>query len=114
MVIRRGDIWWAELDSPIGSEPGFRRPVLIVQTDWANAGAIQTVLVAMLTSNLRFAIAPGNVLVQARDSGLPKPSVINVSQLAAINKNHLTEHVKRLPSAVLRQVDEGLRLMLDL
>jgi len=110
----RGDIWWADLPDPRGSEPGFRRPVMVVQANSFNRSAIQTVLVAVITGNLSLAEAPGNVLLPARVSGLPKDSVVNVSQLYTLDRSFLTDEVGRLPSRLLADVDAGLRLVLDL
>ena len=113
MVMRRGDIWWAELPEPEGSGPGYRRPVLVVQADDFNRSRINTVIVAVITSNLALAPAPGNVIVKAGRSGLPKDSVVNVSQLITIDKRFLTERVKALDQQTLAEVDNGLRLVLD-
>ena len=112
--MQRGEIWWASLPEPTGSEPGYRRPVLIVQSDTFTRSAIKTVLCAAMTSNLQLAAAPGNVRVAARSSGLPKPSVVNVSQVGAIDRTFLNERVKTLDAQTMRQVDEGLRLVLNL
>lgn len=113
-MVRRGEIWWAELPEPAGSEPGYRWPVLIVQADSFNRSAIRTVVCAVITSNLRLADAPGNVRLSPHDSGLPKPSVVNVSQIAAVDKAFLTEQVGTLASQVMKRVDEGLRLVMSL
>ena len=112
--MRRGEIWWAALGSPDGSAPGYRRPVLVLQTDEFNESPIRTVVVAAITSNLRLAQAPGNVRSRRQDTGLPKPSVVNVSQLATLDKSRLLGRVGALPGAVLRQVEEGVRLVLAL
>ena len=110
--MRRGEIWWATLPDPMGSEPGFRRPVLIIQANTFNQSAINTVMCAPITSNLRIAAAPGNVRIGIRSSGLSKPSVVNVSQVMTYNKTMLTERVKLLDARSMRQVDEGLRIAL--
>ena len=112
--MRRGEVWWAKLPSPAGSEPGYRRPVLVVQSDPFTRSEIKTVICASITSNLNLAAAPGNVRVAARSSGLPKPSVVNVSQVAALDKTFLQERVKKLDNQTMQQVDDGLRLVLDL
>lgn len=112
--MQRGEIWWAALPDPAGSEPGYRRPVLIVQSDTFTRSAIKTVLCVAVTSNLRLAAAPGNVRIAARSSGLRKPSVVNVSQVAAIDRTFLQERVKTLDVQTMREVDEGLRLVLDI
>ena len=113
MVIRKGDIWWAELSEPEGSGPGYRRPVLLVQANDFNRSRINTVIVAVITSNLALAAAPGNVLIKAGRSGLSKDSIVNVSQLITIDRRFLTERVKALDRQTLVEVDNGLRLVLD-
>lgn len=112
--LRRGDVWWASLPRPVGSAPGHRRPVLVIQSDVFNSSRIGTVIVAAITSNLDLARAPGNVRLDAARSGLSKDSVVNVSQLATIDRRILTEHVVSLPDAVMARVDAGLRLVLTL
>jgi mRNA interferase MazF len=112
--IRRGEIWWAELGDPRGSGPGDRRPVLVIQDDGFNRSAIRTVVVAVLTSSVRLAGAPGNVLVPARDSGLPRDSVANVSQLVSLGRGYLEVRVGRLPQRLMAAVDDGLRMVLGL
>lgn len=114
MVVERGGIWWADLADPRGSEPGFRRPVLIVQADAFNRSRIQTVLVAILTSNLRLVEAPGNVLIPAKAASLPKDSVANISQLLTIGRDCLEKPVGKLEPKLMRQVEDGLRLILSL
>jgi mRNA interferase MazF len=112
--VRRGEIWWASLPSPTGSGPGFRRPVLVVSADSYNRSGIRTVIAAVVTSNLQLAEAPGNVRVGKRESGLPKPSVVNVSQILTLDKSRLEEKVKAIPRSVLRDVDSGLLRVLQL
>ena len=107
-------MWWASLKDPTGSGPGFRRPVLIISADNFNRSRIGTVVVAVVTSNLRLAAAPGNVRLAARTGGLPKPSVVNVSQVITLDKTFLTSRAGRLPASRMHDVDEGLRLALDL
>lgn len=114
MVIRRGEIWWADLGEPRRSAPGFRRPLVVVQADAFNRSRIQTCVCAVLTSNLRLADAPGNVLLSKGDSGLPRDSVINVSQIVTIDRSALTERVGKLPARVRDRVEDGLRLVLEL
>ena len=113
-MIRRGEIWWASLPEPAGSEPGYRRPVLVVQTNEFNEGRIRTVIVLAITSNLRLAGAPGNVLCRTRDTGLARESVINVSQTATVNKARLTQRIAVLPSTLMKVVEAGLRVVLGL
>jgi mRNA interferase MazF len=112
--VRRGEVWWADLDEPRGSEPGYRRPVLIVQADSFNRSRIATVLCVVLTSNLRLVDAPGNVLVSAKAAGLPKDSVANVSQLITLDRAFLDEQIGRLPPRLMNAVDAGLKLVLGL
>lgn len=110
--MQRGDIWWASLPEPSGSGPGYRRPVLVVQADDFNRSRISTVVVAVLTSNLALAQAPGNVLAKARRTGLPRDSVVNVSQLLTVDKRLLSEKIRALDSVSMAEVDDGLRLVL--
>ena len=112
--MERGSVWWAELPDPVASEPGFRRPVVVVSSDAFNQSRIRTVVAVVLTSNLRLAEAPGNVLIAAADSGLPKVSVANVSQVITIDKSFLTKRFGRLSSLALKTLDNGLRLVLSL
>jgi mRNA interferase MazF len=112
MVIHQGEVWWAELPDPVGSGPGFRRPVLIVQGEALNRSRIATVICVPLTSNLRWAAAPGNVLLPAQNTGLPKDSVANVSQLLALDRSVLTELVGRISSPQLETVLTGIETIL--
>lgn len=112
--IQRGEIWWADLPAPRRAEPGCRRPVLVVQADSFNLSRIQTAIVAVITTNLDLAGAPGNVLLPARLSGLAQDSVVNVSQLLTLDRGFLTEHAGTLPPRLQRSVDEGLRMVLQL
>lgn len=112
--MRRGEIWWASLGEPQGAGPGFRRPVLIVQSNEFNESAIRVSICAAMTSNMRLAEAPGNVRVNRRTSGLSQESVVNVSQLITLDKRMLTEKVGRLPAESLREVDAGIKLVLAL
>lgn len=113
-MIERGSVWWADLGEPRGSEPGFRRPLLIIQADAFNRSRIQTVIAAVLTTNLRLVDAPGNVLVPATASGLRRDSVANVSQLITVNRDDLEERSGQVDAAMMRRVDAGLRLVLAL
>jgi mRNA interferase MazF len=112
--VQRGEIWWADLPEPRGSEPGFRRPVLVVQAEAFNQSRIRTVIIAAITSNLALASAPGNVLLPRRASGLREDSVINVSQLAALDRGFLANHVGKISPQVQALVDDGLRMVLGL
>ena len=111
-MIARGDTWWAALDDPIGSGPGFRRPVVVVQSDALNQSRIATVVCVPLTSNLKWASAPGNVRLAARFTGLPKDSVANVSQIVSLDKNVLTERVGRVPQSKLYLILAGIDVVL--
>jgi len=113
-VIRRGEIWWVDLAEPRGSEPGFRRPVVVIQSDAFNRSRIGTVVVAAITSNLELAGAPGNVRLSRRESKLPRESVVNVAQILTLDRRFLSERVGRLPANVLAQVEAGLRVVLSL
>lgn len=112
--MRRGEVWWASLPEPTGAGPGFRRPVLIIQSNPFNESRISTIIVAVVTSNLALAEAPGNVRLAKSDSGLPKASVVNVSQVITLDQVLLSTRIKALPGRVLQRVDEGLKLVLGL
>jgi mRNA interferase MazF len=111
--IQRGEIWWADMPEPRRSEPGSRRPVLVVQADAFNRSRIQTVIVSVITSNLHLVDAPGNVLLRGRGVGLDRDSVVNLSQLYTLDRAFLTESVGALPSRLQAAVDKGLRLVLN-
>lgn len=113
-MIRRGEIWWAELPAPRGSEPGFRRPVLVVQADDFNRSQIATVLTVLVTSNLGIAAAPGNVLLRRKETKLPKDSVANVSQVYTVDKSFLVQRVGALSVQMVRKIEDGLKLVLAL
>src|ERR1700722_18978786 len=112
--IQRGEIWWADLPEPRRSEPGYRRPVLVVQADTFNRSRIQTAIVAAITSNVELAEAPGNVLLPARSAGLPRDSVVKVSQILTLDRRFLSERAGALTPRQQRFVDEGLRTVLQL
>jgi len=111
-VISQGDVWWAELPEPSGSGPGFRRPVIVVQGDALNRSRIATTVCVPLTSNLRWAEAPGNMLLTSRMTGLPKDSVANVSQIVALDKSLLTKRAGRLSTAKTEVVLSGIDVVL--
>ena len=111
-MIAQGEVWWADLAEPAGSEPGFRRPVVVVQGDAFNASSLRTVVCVGLTSNLKWAEAPGNVLLPARATGLPRPSVANVSQLVTLDRSALTERAGRLSVSSLELVLAGIDVVL--
>ena len=112
--MKRGEIWWASLPPPAGSGPGFRRPVIVVQSNPFNESRIATVVIAAITSNLALAEAPGNVRIGKSESGLSKPSIVNVSQVLTIGRSYLAERVRMLPAQTMSRVDSGLRLVLGL
>ena len=112
--MKKGEIWWASLPEPRGSEPGFRRPVVIVSSNEFNASRINTVLVATITSNLRLAQAPGNIKLTRKSSKLDQDSVINVSQIITIDKSVLTEKVSKLNQQSFNLLNEGLLLVMGL
>lgn len=112
MVVTQGEVWWADLDEPRGSEPGFRRPVLVVQGDAFNRSSISTVVCVPLTSNTHWASAPGNVLLLAKLTRLPKDSVANVSQITTLDREVLTDRVGRIPMNQLSLVLAGIDIVL--
>jgi len=112
--MRRGDVWWVDLPEPIASEPGFRRPVVILQSNDFNRSHINTVVAATITSNTRLAKAPGNVALSSKSVGLNRESVVNVSQLVTLDRSFLTKKVGRLSSSKMLDVDQGVRLVLAL
>ena len=112
--MKRGELWWASLPAPTGSGPGCRRPVVIVQANALNQSRIATVIVAVVTSNLALAEAPGNLRLGRSESGLAKPSVVNVSQLVTLDRSTLTERIRSLPASAVQALDRGLCLALGL
>lgn len=112
MVIAQGEIWWADLPAPTGSGPGFRRPVVVVQGDALNRSRISTAVCVPLTSNLTWAGAPGNVLLPAPLTGLPKDSVANVSQIVSVDREFLTERMGKVPRAKLELLLSGIDVVL--
>lgn len=113
-MIRRGDLYWYVFGSPRGSAPGYRRPVLVVQNDIANQSAIRTTMVCIVTTNLRLARARGNVLLAKGEGGLPQQSVVNVSQVATIDKGELTDdaYIGSLSADRIADVIDGVHLFL--
>ncbi len=112
--MKRGEIWWASMGEPRGSEPGYNRPVIIVSSNEFNQSLIQTVIVVVVTSNLRLVDAPGNFKITKKQSNLNKDSVVNVSQLITLDKTFLTEQVGKLNSKYISYLNEGVRLVLDI
>lgn len=110
----RGQVWWADLGEPEGSEPACRRPVVIVQADAFNRSRLRTVVAVVLTSNLRLLDAPGNALIPAGEAGLPRDSVANVTQIITLDRDFLTDPAGSLAPATLRSLERGLRLALAL
>lgn len=112
--MRRGEVWWANLPVPYGSGPGYRRPVVIIQSDSFNESRIGTVVTAAITSNLRLRYAPGNVFLERNEHGFPRDSVVNVSQIITLDKSLLTERVTVLPDRTMDAVDLGLQSVIGL
>ncbi len=113
MIIRQGDIYWVDLGVPKGSEPGYRHPHVIIQNNVFNASRINTVVVCALTSNLKRAKAPGNVLLQKREGNLKKTCVVNISQIITVNKSDLVEKIGSLSSATIEKIIEGVELLVE-
>ena len=112
VTVSQGEVWWADLGEPRGSKPGFRRPVLVIQGDALNRSRIATAVCVALTSNVKWAAAPGNVLLAESATGLPKESVANVSQIVTLDKSELTVRVGKLPKAKLELVLSGVDVVL--
>jgi mRNA interferase MazF len=110
----RGEIWWANFGIPYGSEPGFNRPVLIMQADAINRSTINTTLVVPLTTNLSLAEAPGNVFLDSRESLLSKDSVLVVAQLSVLDKKRLVQYESSVGQEILDEVERGIKIVLDL
>lgn len=113
MVIKQGDVFWVELDEPSGSEPGYRHPHVVIQNNLFNASQIRTVVVLPLTSNLKRANAPGNVLVDKGEANLPKASVVNVSQIFTIDKTQLDDYIGTLSPRRVREILDGIKLVIE-
>ncbi len=113
VAINQGDVFWIELDDPEGSEPGYRHPYVVVQNDLFNSSRIRTVVVCALTSNLKRAAAPGNVLLDPGEGNLPKQSVVNVSQIYTVDKSHLDDKIGALSARRVRQILNGIALVLE-
>lgn len=113
-MVKRGEIWWADLPEPKGSAPGYRRPVVIIQADALNKANLNTTIAAMITTNLELAEMHGNVILKKHQSGLPKDSVVNVTQIFTLDKIILIEFVETLSERKMEQIEKGLRLVLSL
>ena len=114
MVVARREVWWAELDEPRGSGPGHRRPILVVQADAFNRSRLRTVIGVALTPRMRYLDAPGNVLLPANRTGLPKDSVANVTQIVTIDEDYLARRSGQIPRKLMGRIEAGLRLVMDL
>lgn len=112
-MINQGDVYWLELEPSIGSEPGYRRPHVVIQNNVFNQSKLQTVIVCALTSNLLLGDAPGNVLLKPREGNLPKTSVVNVSQVTTVDKSQLVEYIGKLSPRRVRQILDGIRLLTE-
>lgn len=112
-MVRQGEVYWLDLGIPFGSAPGFRRPYVVVQNDALNESGIRTTVVCALTSNVRRAGAPGNVLLREREGGLPRQSVVNVSQVYTVDQNLLSERIGVLSRRRILEITDGIRLVLE-
>jgi mRNA interferase MazF len=112
--MKRGEVWWATMPEPSASEPGFRRPVLILQSNEFNQSRINTIIAAAISSSMKLGLAPGNVTLSKKSAGLDRESVINVSQLITLDKSFLSDRVGKIPAAKMQAVDDGVRLVLAL
>ncbi|MBM9547579.1 type II toxin-antitoxin system PemK/MazF family toxin [Leptospira sp. 201903074] len=110
----RGEIWWADLGIPLGSEPGFKRPVLIVQDDAFNESNINTIIVVPLTTNMNLATAPGNALLTKKETNLSKDSIVNVSQIVTLDRERFINKASELKTKNMKKVEEGMKLVLSL
>jgi len=112
MSIKQGDIFWVDFGSPKGPEPGYRHPHVIIQNNVFNASKINTVVVCALTSNLKWAKSPGNVLLKKGEGNVPKDSVVNISQIATVDKSFLEEKIGALPPLKIKQIIDGVKLLI--
>lgn len=113
MVIRQGDIFWIELPTPVGSEPGYRRPAVVVQNDVFNSSDLATVVLCVLTSNLKWARMPGNVMLAEGEANLPKRSVVNVTQLFTADRRQLVEYIGSVSPGRLREILNRIYFVLE-
>lgn len=114
MVIQRGEVWWADMPASIGSEPGYRRPVVIVQADPLTASRMATVVAVIVTSSMRWASLPGNVFLRAGECGLLRDSIANVTQIVTLDKRMLDTRIGQVTDRTLEMIDNGLRFVLNL
>lgn len=112
MNIKQGDIFWVDFGSPKGSEPGYRHPHVIIQNNVFNASKINTIVICALTSNLKWARSPGNVLLKKGEGNVPKDSVVNISQIATVDKSFLEEKIGTLPPSKIKQIIDGVKLLI--
>jgi mRNA interferase MazF len=113
MVIHQGDVFWVGLSEPLGSEPGYRHPHVVVQNNLFNQSRINTVVMCVITSNLKRAHAPGNVLLEKGEANLPKQSVVNISQIFTVDKRDLVERIGTLSTRRVRQILDGIQLLIE-
>jgi mRNA interferase MazF len=113
LIINQGDIFWLKLRTPNGSEPGFRRPYVVVQNDVFNASRINTAVVCAVTSNFKWAKAPGNVTLNKGEANLSKKSVVNISQVVTVDRSYLEDKIGSLSSERIKEVIEGMKLLID-
>ena len=111
--INQGDIFWIDFDDPEGSEPGYRHPYVVIQNNVFNNSRIRTVVVCAITSNLKRAAAPGNILLEPHEANLPKRSVVNISQIYTVDKTQLGEKIGTLAARRVREILEGINLLLE-
>ena len=113
-MIQRGEIWWAELQEPVGSGPGYIRPLVVIQSNDFNKSRINTIIAVVLTTNLKLSDSPGNVVLSKKMTGLPKDSVTDISQIITVDRYYLFDRVGILPARTMRRIDDGLRLVFSL
>lgn len=113
-MIQRGEIWWAGLQEPAGSRPGYKRPLIVIQSNDFNKSRINTIIAVVLTTNMKLVDSPGNIMLSKKMTGLPKDSVTNVSQIITIDRYYLSDRIGILPARTMRRIDDGLRLVLSL
>lgn len=112
MVINQGDVFWIELEEPLGSEPGYRHPHVVIQNNLFNRSRIRTVVVCALTSNLKRAKSPGNITLHEGEANLSKPSVVNVTQIFSVNKADLVEKIGSLSKTRIQEIWQGIQLVM--
>ena len=110
----RGELWWADLGIPFGSEPGFKRPVLILQNDFVNKSRINTIIAVPLTTNMQYADAPGNILITKNESALEKDSVITISQIEVLDRRRLIGKISRIDKTIMEKVEDSVMFILGL